>query len=535
MLVALAFAALGSQTLGPTLPPSCRPAFQATVLSIEQALQDQDFAKANERVKFLPDRAMSFDWDDSKVPAAYRDRFRECAKAAFALWNAKVPGLTFTFKTNANIRISFEPVLAENPETHLPRARVGFVREDPTGPRLDFVIGLKRGSPPKTTEETDVFDDIVYGVGMYLGVADGVFDTYAMSLTDLPRSSRVTVSGTEAITARRNMEIVGELQFAVKKQLPMIAAKSELFIDPLILEGEPAIQGDRVQFNIQLSNRGNAPLAYSLFPDCGCTVVTEPGTVNPQSSRLVAVAVDTRLFTHDTTKHVTVYTNDPTNPVRLVTLKVHIKPRFRLITPLGDTVAVPKAGMKYPVYLIPAKGTDMEPVSIKFDSPGMKATVTWARWQGVLADPEVNEGPAARKGYKFLIDIKGSIASGRNPGTLQIYTSNADFPDITVNLYGQRGIIAVPDEVVVGEVGRVPRTITFLLLGATHPFKVLGVSTNSENLKATAVRVPGKNDYSIVVQYDGKGRAGDLMAAVRVRTNDPEQPLIDVPIRASIQ
>jgi len=491
MLVAIVFAALGFQALGPVLPPSCSPSFQATALSIEEALQNHDFAKASDRLRLLPKPSITFSWDDQKVPAAYRSQFRASGDAAMSMWKTRVPGLTFSQKPKGDIRISFEPVLALRAGTNMPAAHVGFWSEDPTAPRLDYVIGLKRGSPLKGSEETDIFNDVAYCVGSYLGISDGVYDTYTMGTTDLSRPVRTAISGTESGTVHRNLQVVRTLQEAVKAKTPLIAAKSDLFIDPLVVDGDPAIQGDRVEFHVQLSNRGNGPLAFSMFPDCGCTVVTDPGVVSPGANRVVSFAVDTTNFTTNTTKHVAVYTNDPTTPVRMVTLNVKIKPRFRLLSPLGDTFVVPNGGLKYAIYLIPANGTSLEPISAKLTGP-ISAKVSFAPWQGVLPDPELNEGPLPRKGYKFTLDISGNLISGRNQATLQIFTSNPEFPDIAYPINAQKGIIALPEEVYMGLVGKVPKSFRFQVSRPGTPVTITVVGRVGLKLENAAQSTPDR-------------------------------------------
>ena len=536
MLAILALAALKVQSLGPVLPPNCSPQFQQTFLSVEEAMQQGDFQKAKDRFCLLPTRDISINWDDSKVPAPYRPQFRKAAEEAANLWRGAVRGLTTTFRSDGRIKVSFEPVLATPPGASMPAARVGFFSNDPHSPRLDFVIGLKRGKTLKKTEEMDVFADVAYAIGSFLGVADGVNEANVMGPADQDRSVRVAFATIEIDAAKNNLISALSLAAAIKDKKSVKAAQPSLFLDPKVFESQPAIQGDRVEFPIQLSNTGDGSLSFSLFPDCGCSVVTDPGRVAPHSDRLVKVAVDTRNFQTDITKHVTVYTNDPTTPVQVVTLKVKLKPRYRLIAPLGDTFDLPTSGLKYPIYLIPAEGTNLDPVSTDFSGlPGAIVKVSTSPWTGMLADPERNEPSRPRKGFKVVLDIKGDIGKGRIPGTLQIFTANLDYPNLTYSFYAQKGILALPPELPIGELGHVPKTVGFLVSRPSAPFTILGISSSSPNLKAYVSRSTGPGEYVVSVEYDGKAKAGELTAIIRVKTSDPKQPIIEVPVDATIQ
>ena len=535
MLLAVAFVLLKSQVLGPVLPPDCSAQFQKAFFSVEEALQSQNFDKASKLIQLLPKKEVTISWIDEKVPASFRAGFQQAGERALAMFATRIKGSTFKFAPHGVIQISFEPVLAKRPGTNFPAARVGFFSENPSEPRLDFVIGLKRGNPLQVSEEVDVFNDVCYCLGSYLGIADGASPEDVMGTTDLKRIDPVKLSVTERTAAIRNLSAVSSLETAIKNRVSLAVTKPGLFIDPVEIEGEPAIQGDRVEFHVQLSNSGNAPLSYSFSPDCGCTAVTAPGTIEPQSGRMAQFAVDTRAFSTNITKHVTVYSNDPETPSKVITLHVKVKPRYRLIVPLGYSVTVPSEGMKYPIYFIPEPNSSLDPVSNSFNGPGVVAKVTSEKWQGVLADPERNEGPLPRKGFKFIVDIKGKMLHGKNPCSFQVFTANPLFPDITLNFSAQSGIVAEPAYLNLGEVGRVPTSARILISKPGKAFQITGVSCTSPHFQGQAKPGDSPGEYILIVQYDGKGDHGVLSADLKVKTNDPKQPVIEIPCMASIR
>jgi hypothetical protein len=354
--------------------------------------------------------------------------------------------------------------------------------------------------------------------------------------SDLHRTGRAVTSQVELTAARANQNAIKLLTDVVEKKKPIVVKRPSLFLDPKVAYSDPAMQGQRVEFHLQFTNNGDGTLNYILRGDCGCTIVNPPGTIAPHTTKLLAAAVDTRLFTTDMLKHVFVFTNDQTTPVQVVELHVRLKPRYRLLSPMGDSITVPSGGIKIPLYLVPSPGSDLEPLSTSFAGlQGTQVKTTFAPWQGILPDPERGEGPKQRKGYKFVLDVKGNLANGRIPGTFQIFTSDPDFPNITYNFYAQKGIIALPPDLFLGEVGQSPTTKEVLITRPSKAFTITKVESNTPLITGTVSPGTEKGDWLVAVKYMGHGKSGELLATVRVHTSDPSQPYIDIPVRATIQ
>ena len=165
----------------------------------------------------------------------------------------------------------------------------------------------------------------------------------------------------------------------------------------------------------------------------------------------------------------------------------------------------------------------------------MDASVTVQPFSGVLADPDMHEGPMERKGYKYIFNIKDTIPSGRTFGTLQVLTSNSEFPNLTYTMYAQKGIIALPEDVPLGQIGKVPRTANVIISGPGLNFKVTGAESNSAHLKASYSQLPGSSDYLLTIHYDGLAKPGEILSTIKVKTSSPSQPIVYVSVRAIVQ
>ena len=66
------------------------------------------------------------------------------------------------------------------------------------------------------------------------------------------------------------------------------------------------------------------------------------------------------------------------------------------------------------------------------------------------------------------------------------------------------------------------------------PFRILSVDAGPF-LKARAVDRRGGWEYRIDLTYAGGAQQGDFMAAVRIRTDDPKQKVVDAIVRGYVK
>ncbi|MBI9092841.1 MAG: DUF1573 domain-containing protein [Desulfobacterium sp.] len=112
------------------------------------------------------------------------------------------------------------------------------------------------------------------------------------------------------------------------------------------------VEGDKITHDFQVINKGKQPLNLpKVTTDCSCTTATSDRTILPGESGIITVIFDTEGGSGETFKKVTLYSNDPANPVTVIEIganileRVTIKPDrifFRGIkgTPLEKTIAI---------------------------------------------------------------------------------------------------------------------------------------------------------------------------------------------------
>lgn len=517
--------------IAPTLPPMAAPEFQAQVGAIQKALEKSDFATAQVLAAELPKLQFDLQWDDRKVASPeVRKQFAAARDTAVLAWRDAVPAMKATPAATGQMKISFEPTLAADPETGAPAGLVVFTAEK--APRVAAAIALQRGNPLETTQPVEVYNDTLHAIGRYFGLARNLAPNSALSDSIPGSPARHGLTHVERTAIKQNLLIVDFLRKAVADKTPVKFQQAAAQVGPDRFEGE-ALQGDTVEFAVEIKNQGTGPLAFRVEGDCGCMVVTPPGTVPAQGKLDVNVALDTKEFTSQTTRNLRVYTNDPTEPVRVIPVSLNVKPRFRFLTPGGNARNIAETGSTFDVFLALPEGGDFSVRAARLS--GLEGKVTYERWEGTLPDPDRGEGPVKRKGYKFRLQVPSTLPSGRAMVGLNVVTDSLEFPTLTHTVTVQKGAVATPEELFLGDLGKLKKSASFMVTKPGSVMKVLSATIDARSLKATIL--PGRNEgeVKIRVDYDGTAPAGELSATVTLKLDDPKQPQLLVPILATVR
>lgn len=538
MTIALLFTVLASLQApvqdAPNLAPGASAAFQSVCLAIEDALAEGDVAAARAASGALPTRAFSIAWDDAAVPASQRAEFADARDQIAKLWTKGLPEVAITLSPRADLRIRFVKSLpAASGEPH-PQGAVFFASMDPADPRIEAVIALERGNPARPVQAADVHNEVGYAIGAYFGLAQSPL-TFGpvMGRLDLPWYRFLAPTVEEYRLARANLEAADALRKAVLKGVKLRPSRPQLLVSPPVLPTESVLQGEPIRFAIQVSNRGNAPLMMELRPDCGCLTATSTATVMAGDTMLLQAQIDTTEFVGELHKRLIVFSNDPDFPVREIPITVHVKPRYRLLSPAGPVVLAGASGTDLDVYLSLSDDAGFMPLSVKLN--GLKGTVKMTPWQGKLADPELGQSERDHRGYRFAVHLDDALPPGRGNASLVIETDSPRFQTLYHSFSVQKGIVALPDQVYMGEIAQAPRRAGFLLSRPGKGFGIVSIKSSNPALTFTHVPVRDKWEHLVTVQFDGKAPFGVLNAMIEVETDDPDQRKILVPLQAVIR
>jgi len=508
--------------LQPKMPIGGSGDLSRTVDRIAQMTQKGDFAGARAALRLLPGSAVDIEWDDSAVPESSRFDFSNTRDGVLREWGNSVTTASFNVvKQKSSIRVAFDPAAEGSKLTW---------SEDAAKPRLTVLIGLKEGA--KNVDPATVHNEFSFAIGSYLGIAKIPRAGFLMAATPTDTPRAIGLSQPEAGIANGNIAACDAIRSAVLKSVPVVAGLAALADEPKPVVLGPVLQGSKVPILFELKNSGSGEMAYQIMPDCTCFAREKGvGHIAPGASGKTLVSMDTTEFAGLVRKTLYLFTNDPSNPVRAIPVEITITPRYRMLPPAKIYVVEDNSLTVEAFLFAPAD----HPLAITAaDTSGLPGEVAVQPWEGTMADPDRGEGPMPRKGYKITFRITGIPSGGQFGASVILTTDDVNFPRINYPVFVQKGILAQPSSVFMGEVGAATRTMYFTLSRPGQPFKITDISADSTHIAVTPT-LTNSGDYQISVAYDGKADKGDYHATITIKTDDPKQPLIEVPVTATIK
>ena len=310
-------------------------------------------------------------------------------------------------------------------------------------------------------------------------------------------------------------------------------------------------KGEKLDWSFVIKNTGDSDLQIiAAKPGCGCTVADFDKVIKPGQIGKVTAHVDTTAFAGPIAKTVTLETNDPTTPTSQLTIHAIVKPyveafpagfvRFNLLQGEVDSQSV----MLYSEEDEPFQVTKVEvPVD-----PATNEPVKWVKttFEKVAeADRAPNVGRPGQDQYKVNITVGGPDARiGALADKVRILTNSKHQPEYQVSLTGVvRPTLRVePSLLNFGEVtpSDVAATRMVMLhsnnLKAPESFVVSKAETSVPALVTASVKPSAtKGEYEVTLQIAKDAKPGDVDGAVTIYTNDKINPIITVPMKATIK
>ena len=309
-------------------------------------------------------------------------------------------------------------------------------------------------------------------------------------------------------------------------------------------------KGEKLDWSFLVKNTGDTDLQIiAAKPGCGCTVADFDKVIKPGETGKVTAHVDTTAFAGPIAKTVTLETNDPTTPTSQLTIHAIVKPyveafpagfvRFNLLQGDADSQSV----MLY--------SEEDEPFQVtKVDLPVDPATNEPVKWVKTTfekvadADKAPNVGRPGQDQYKVNITVGGTNANvGALADKVHIYTNSKHQPDYFVSISGViRPTFRIePSMLNFGEVtpNDVSATRMVMLhsnnLKAPESFIVSKAESSVPAITTSVKPSANKGEYEVTLQIAKDAKPGDVDGAVTIYTNDKVNPIVKVPLKATIK
>jgi hypothetical protein len=233
--------------------------------------------------------------------------------------------------------------------------------------------------------------------------------------------------------------------------------------------------------------------------------------------------MNTLYFRGSVTKHLTVFSNDPARPQVELTITAHLLPLVKISPDLDALLVVGDKPVTQEFTLERSGGQPMKIVQVIPYAPYVKAETTPL------------PGPGH---YKLTVTAMPDAPLGRSKVAVVVWTDLQQGGALTFILTVDRGIVAIPPVVFYGIVPRemkTPRQATVTILRNSTPFHVKSVAVSDPHLAAKLETVRDGAEYRVTVSYAGGWDTGRRQQTLTVTTDDPKQPVIEIPVQAFVQ
>lgn len=296
--------------------------------------------------------------------------------------------------------------------------------------------------------------------------------------------------------------------------------------DELIHDFGDAPQQGTVVHKFNFKNVGKTNLVISkVKASCACTaVLLSNKIIPPNGNGTIEFKFPTELWRGKRIVDAQVYSNDPDKPVVILSLTGNIAGWIPVVPnylDFGDINGIDEIKKKVEIF-DPGDGKLKVKVA-KTSSPYLVADI-------ISQNKERAE---------IQITLKSGMALGKFQEKMIVYTNNAKTPEVEVIIRGNaRGSIRIfPNQFFFGSLSEgqtVSRNINIINEGQDM-LEILKIEKFSRSILTEMVPVNHGKKYLIKATYTANGKKGVFKDVVKVYTNNPNQPLIEVPFYAVIQ
>lgn len=260
---------------------------------------------------------------------------------------------------------------------------------------------------------------------------------------------------------------------------------------------------------------------------CGCTAaLSSDEVIKPGGRGTINVTFNSKSFRGHVSKTVTVTSNDPGEPRSHLKLFADVQPTINYSPSLISMGIIRRTDKQtHTVRLAAEKSKHLEITDLKLSDEYF----TWTRREE--ANPESTV-------YVYEITLRDDAPLGRMSEHFTAYTNLEESKPITVSIRGEivNHFLAKPSLVNFGSIQRgkaEPRTVIVRPLEDTH-FEVKGVQSTHPQIQ-TRLEDAGEGSYKIILDIGPDVVAGPLKARILIKTTDPDEPVLTVPIQGYVR
>jgi len=290
-------------------------------------------------------------------------------------------------------------------------------------------------------------------------------------------------------------------------------------IEPTVFDGGEVFSGQTVRCTFPVKNTGQSELKIAVRPSCGCTVAQFDEVIAPGGEGKIDVTW-TLTATRDgrSKKSISVTTNDPENPLIKLTVQATVTATIRAMSGTEDPIQLRNGEPTIHEIMVETRGAP--PLEIS----GASVNASYAT---VAVHPPEVRGDKTNV-QKLTLTIDSSAPQGRNELTVLLAADSSRHVFGELKVVCEKGITVSKDRIVLRspKADSPPATpVTLTLSKREGNFQITGVETGDLEMVVDVNPVQEGQEYRLGLTARAESsRRGNL----RIYTDDPDQPVIDV-------
>jgi hypothetical protein len=276
------------------------------------------------------------------------------------------------------------------------------------------------------------------------------------------------------------------------------------------------------------TNIGDEPLRIlDVRTSCGCTAaLASEDVISPGAKGTIKVTFNSKSFRGNVTKTVIVTSNDPSEPKTNLKVMADVRPTVNY-SPTAIDLGVVRRGEKA-TRSIRLASEKSKPITLK-EVKLSEEHFTWTQRQEAHPESTV---------YVMDVSLLASAPMGRMSERLIVDPGIKNAKPIIINIRGEivNHFLAKPSQVNFGSFrrGKAESKIIVVERVDDTSFKVESVQSTHPQIQ-TRLEAESGGAYKIYLDIDPDVVPGRLNARVLIKTTDPEEPVLTVPIQGYVR
>ena len=314
------------------------------------------------------------------------------------------------------------------------------------------------------------------------------------------------------------------------------AAKPRAVVAQPIHDAGVVPTGEDVTHDFVIENQGEAPLEITdVRPACGCTVAQFDRVIAPGASGKVHAVLDTSTFAGAIAKGVTVLTNDPAQPRFELTIKAQVQPHLivdpgfaRFIQPQHSDPGVVEQRLWTPSF------EDLEILGVISPYPHLEVT-----HEPIAQAEDRHERGVGRQHHLNLVFDYAASPIGSLADYVVIRTNHPTQPEVKIPISGfvRPLVVLTPSTADFGQVTLGDDGASGSIMLKHYGSKPLEISAAETSVTGVEVEVEPMTDgseFRVHVQLTPDMPKGAFNGTIRLSTNNPRKPTVEIPLTGSV-